>query len=420
MLFRELRLSGLLSFGPDGVTLPMEPLNVFIGPNGSGKSNFLEAISLFRGVSRDFTEPIVRSGGLPEWRWKGPGAAGPADPRIRVRLEVPGVGPVEHEIAIGDRSGGVAVTEERIEPSELDSDAAGRRRYFRPPRTVMSARGLERTLSAGGETAAPGTDSAEGSRAGEAPTETDGVVEYPEDFRPRESLLRYAAPDHPVLWRLRERYAGIRLFRDWSFGPRAPVRVPTSAHGRSDFLDEGAGNLALVLSHLHGERKRRFLEAAGRLFEGIVDVVCPVTGGVVSLHLEENGGRSIPSSRISDGTLRYLSLLAILLHPNPPPVVCIEEPELGLHPDLLPTISDLLVEASEHTQLIVTTHSDILVDALTERPESIVVCEKHDGKTTMRRLGREELDKWLSDYRLGALWTSGELGGNRFGASYAP
>lgn len=412
MLFREIRLSGLLSFGPDGVTLPMEPLNVFIGPNGSGKSNFLEAVALFRGVSRDFTEPIVRSGGLPEWCWKGPGVGGRLG--LHARLEVPVVGLLEHEIAIGDRSGGVAVTEERIEPSQPDSGIAGVRRYFRPPRTVLLARGLERTLRAEGDETAPGTGLAKEAKSGEAPTETDGVVEYPEDFRPRESLLRYAAPDHPVLWHLREQYAGIRVFREWSFGPKAPVRVPTSAHGRSEFLDEGAGNLALVLSHLHGERKRRFLEAAGRLFDGIGDVLCPVTGGVVSLFLEEDGRRSISASRLSDGTLRYLSLLAILLHPNPPSVVCIEEPELGLHPDLLPTISDLLVEASEHTQLIVTTHSDILVDALTERPESIVVCEKHDGQTTMRRLGREELDKWLSDYRLGALWTSGELGGNRW------
>ena len=59
--------------------------------------------------------------------------------------------------------------------------------------------------------------------------------------------------------------------------------------------------------------------------------------------------------------------------PDPPPLICIEEPELGLHPDLLPKLADHLVTASERTQLIVTTHSDILVDALTERPETVVV-----------------------------------------------
>jgi predicted ATPase len=75
-----------------------------------------------------------------------------------------------------------------------------------------------------------------------------------------------------------------------------------------------------------------------------------------------------------------LCLLAILCDPEPPPLVCIEEPELGLHPDILPKLADLLVSASERTQLIVTTHSSLLVDAMTDRPESIVVCEKHQGQ----------------------------------------
>ena len=150
------------------------------------------------------------------------------------------------------------------------------------------------------------------------------------------------------------------------------------------------------------------------LFDGIVDVNCPVTGGTVSLFLEEQGGRQISASRLSDGTLRYLCLLAILLHPEPPPLVAIEEPELGLHPDLLPTLSDLLVQASERSQLIVTTHSDVLVDALTDKPESIVVCEQHAGQTSMRRLDNAELAKWLEEYSLGDLWTSGQLGGNRW------
>ena len=64
--------------------------------------------------------------------------------------------------------------------------------------------------------------------------------------------------------------------------------------------------------------------------------------------------------------------------------------------------------------MIVTTHSDVLVDALSEWPESIVVCEKHDGRTNMSRLDRSELAHWLEKYRLGELWTSGELGGVRW------
>jgi hypothetical protein len=107
---------------------------------------------------------------------------------------------------------------------------------------------------------------------------------------------------------------------------------------------------------------------------------------------------------------RYLCLLAILCEPGPPALICIEEPELGLHPDILPKIADLLIEASERTQLIATPHSDILVDAMTEDPESVVVVEKHDRQTRMERLRNEgALREMLEKYRLGELWMSGEI-----------
>jgi predicted ATPase len=112
--------------------------------------------------------------------------------------------------------------------------------------------------------------------------------------------------------------------------------------------------------------------------------------------------------------MRYLCLLAILCDPDPPPFLGIEEPELGLHPDVIPKIAELLIAASSRTQLVVTTHSDVLVDALSERPGAVVVCEKHGGATTMRRLDAAELSPWLEEYRLGQLWARGDFGGNRW------
>jgi len=85
-----------------------------------------------------------------------------------------------------------------------------------------------------------------------------------------------------------------------------------------------------------------------------------------------------------------------------------------MHPDIIPTIARLLKEASKRTQLIVTTHSDILIDELSEDPESVVVCEKENGQTTMKRLDSPALSEWLEKYRLGQLWTKGELGGVRW------
>src|SRR6266567_8380045 len=102
-------------------------------------------------------------------------------------------------------------------------------------------------------------------------------------------------------------------------------------------------------------------------------------------------------------TGRYATwcLLAILCHPSPPPLICIEEPELGLHPDVLPTLAEFLKEAAERTQLIVTTHSDVLVDAMSDRPEDVLVAERGPKGTTMTRLDAEKLKPWLVKYRLG-------------------
>jgi predicted ATPase len=94
--------------------------------------------------------------------------------------------------------------------------------------------------------------------------------------------------------------------------------------------------------------------------------------------------------------------------------MCIEEPELGLHPDILPSVGDLLREASARTQLIVTTHSDSLVSALSDTPESILVCDRDSEGTHLRRLEREPLKEWLEKYSLGELWRMGEIGGTRW------
>lgn len=119
-------------------------------------------------------------------------------------------------------------------------------------------------------------------------------------------------------------------------------------------------------------------------------------------------------SRLSDGTLRYLCLLSILMHPEPPPFVAIEEPELGLHPDAVAQIAELLVDASQRTQLVITTYSRMLIDALSDFPSSVVVCEKENGESRFERLDADKLRTWLDKYSLGDLWGSGELGGNRW------
>ena len=402
MLFSRLKFSGILSFGPEGIDLPMKPLNVLIGPNGSGKSNFLDVISLFQAAPRGIKGPISRRGGMREWLWKGPNA--PKVVALEAAISQSASVTIRHFVTLRESiGGGVHVPDEQLELLG-DTTYRGAKLYCRPPADEQVAMEMERS----GEVLWYADSSNMVVTKGDA-------VHFSKYFNPGESLISDAGgPEQLWLWSLRERYKKICLYRHWSLGPDTKLRIPCDAHLPSDFLQEDHGNLPIVLSQLSGIYKRALVDALKELFDGIVDVRCAVTAGTVALFLEEAGSRSIPATRLSDGTLRYLCLLAILLHPDPPPLICIEEPELGLHPDVLPMLCDLMVDASSRSQIVVTTHSDVLVDALTDRPESVVVCEKHDGQTEMRRLDRAELSKWLKDYRLGDLWTSGELGGNRW------
>ncbi|HTX37203.1 MAG TPA: AAA family ATPase [Bryobacteraceae bacterium] len=220
---------------------------------------------------------------------------------------------------------------------------------------------------------------------------------------------------YPEITRLSEVYEKIRIYREWTFGRNTLLREPQRADVRNDRLEEDFSNLGVFLSRLQKtpRAKAAIVDGLKDLYEGVTDFELIVEGGTVQVFFSE-GNFSVPATRLSDGTLRYLFLLAILCDPDPPPLICIEEPELGLHPDILPKLADLLVEASQRTQLVVTTHSDVLVDAMSERPESVVVCEKHEGRTEMRRLKREALASWLEKYRLGELWIKGQIGGTRW------
>ena len=239
----------------------------------------------------------------------------------------------------------------------------------------------------------------------------------PTDINPDQSILSQLKDpvQYPELTYLGIGLARIHLYREWSFGRNTPPRLPQKADLPNHSLDEDGRNLGMVLNRLRRDpkAKNKLLTALRSLYREVEDFDVHVEAGSVQVFLQE-GNVTIPATRLSDGTLRYLCLLAILCDPTLPSLVCLEEPELGLHPDILPGLADLLREFSERCQLIVTTHSDTLVNALTDTPESIVVCEKENGQTKLKRLEKDELSHWLEKYRLGELWTSGELGGNRW------
>jgi predicted ATPase len=387
MLIKRLRISGLLSFGPTGIDLPLGKLNVLIGPNGSGKSNLLEVLALLKAAPSNLPGPVKEMGGVREWLWKGKPTTKEAV--IEVTVENPrGAQPLRHGLCMTDHGGRFEVVDEWIEnehPYPSKSTPYFFYRFQRGNPVLKDLSEAERTLRR-------------------------------ETVRPDQSILSQVRdPErYPALLWLQEQYEQINLYRDWLFGPQAPLRREQSAHGRSDFLKDGGENLALVLSKIRSRMKPELLDSLQKIYEGVQDIQLSVDSGNVLLFVEEKGGIEIPATRLSDGTLRYLCLLAILLHPAPPPLVGIEEPELGLHPDLIPHVAELLGQASKRMQLVVTTHSRMLVDALTDDPSCVFVCEREAGESRIERLDPQTLAAWLDKYSLGELWSMGELGGNRW------
>ena len=239
---------------------------------------------------------------------------------------------------------------------------------------------------------------------------------FPEHFNQYQSIMSQVdcLPDSEELHWVRGQYAGIRLYRNWTFGSFASLRMGNNAELKNDLLDENNDNLANVVSQFSPSRRETLTDYLKKFYEGIVGISTPVSGGKVCVVVEESHGRQIPAARLSDGTLRYLSLLTILLDPNPPPLIGIEEPELGLHPDMVFELGKLLVEASTRTQLVVTTHSPTLIDALTDHPSSVVVCEKYQGQTNFKRVNPEALEAWQDEPGLADIWSAGGIGGNRW------
>ncbi|GEO82141.1 chromosome segregation protein SMC [Pararhodospirillum oryzae] len=390
MFLHSLTLTNLLSFGPDPVTIDLRPLNVLIGPNGAGKSNLIEALQILKGCPTDLGATVLRLGGILDLLWKGEKGAEPPVASIEAVFDRPNGGaPLHYQLDMTALSQRFQIRKESV--IEINNITGGEHPFF----------------YAQNESGALFSNQDRSARY------RINISNY--DF----SLSVLAQRKDPVLYpeitALGTTLKDISLYRDWSFGRAAASRLPQKTDLPNHRLDSDARNLGLILNRLRRERALwpRIMDRLRAFYEGIEEVDVQIEGGTVQVFFYERG-MAIPATRLSDGTLRYLCLLAILCHPDPGPLVCLEEPELGLHPDILPDLADLLKEASRRTQLIVTTHSDILVSALSDTPESVLVTEHGENGTSFTRLEPEKLKPWLETYRLGQLWTRGDLGGTRW------
>jgi predicted ATPase len=369
---KSLTITNLLSFGDKPEPIELRNLNVLIGPNGSGKSNLIEVIGLLQAAPNDLAKAINKGGPIEEWLWKGAAKTQTALIEAIIKCEGSDGRPLlAYRLAVSRAVDyRFEITDERIE---------GHTSYFRnaiaPPSVPIPKSG----------------------------SSILAVLKDPEH--------------HPEITYLGEFFSNIRLYRDWEFGTLADIREPCDVGLQNGFLEEDGSNLGVILDRFLSlpQVKHELIESLRTFLPGARDLRTSIVGSKVQVRLEEAGlANTIPLNRVSDGTVRWLALLAVLLNPDPPPLVCIEEPELGLHPDMVHEIGKLLIAASERMQIIVTTHSNLLIEEFTEMPDAVVVCEKEGGASHFQRLDAGQLSAWLQDYSLGEVWRRGHIGGNRW------
>jgi predicted ATPase len=215
---------------------------------------------------------------------------------------------------------------------------------------------------------------------------------------------------------LRDNLNTLKIFHFHDTGSNSRIKQPSYTHDYAFFQEDG-GNLAAFLYRLQESSLDNF-----RMIEKVIQSIAPFFGGFylvpdeinpqqIFLRWKEKGfDQLFTVHNLSDGTIRMICLATLLLQPNLPATIIIDEPELGLHPFAITKLAGVLQSVPESTQIIISTQSVNLVNEFT--PEDIIVVQREDNhETIFIRQSEESLTAWLKDYSIGELWEKNILGG---------
>lgn len=183
----------------------------------------------------------------------------------------------------------------------------------------------------------------------------------------------------------------------------------------NQYLKEDAANLAPFLWRLRETEAisyQRIVETLTQIAPFFADFVLePVNNTLILQWRERNTDLIFSSYQASDGTLRTMALIALLLQPenNLPHVLILDEPELGLHPYAINIIGGLINSISHYSQVIIATQSTLLIDCF--EPQNIIIVERKNRQSYFSRLDSLTLQDWLEEYSLSELWNKNIIGG---------
>ena len=368
------------------LVIPLERLNLITGPNGSGKSNLYRALRLLAETAQGgVVNALAREGGLESTFWAGPETisremrngeveirGGPRQQVKRLRLGFAGED-FGYSIALGLPATD-ALSAFNLDP-EIKKESIWAGAFYRPASQLVDRNGpMIRT------------------RDGRS---WDVLAQHTPNF---DSLFDQVGSlrTSPEVLQMREFIRRWRFYDHFRSDIDAPVRQPQLGT-RTPVLHHDGRDLAAALQTIMEIGDPQALHAAIRdAFPGATLNIAPLQGGRFAIEFYQEGLlRPLSAAELSDGTLRYLLLVAALLTPRPPTLMVLNEPETSLHPDLLPALARLIIRASEQCQVWVVSHASRLIAALQQDPEcNSIVLEKNFGQTGIVGQGMLDEPAW--------------------------
>lgn len=379
------------------LVLPLARLNVITGPNGSGKSNLYKALRLLAETAQGgVINALAGEGGLESTFWAGP-------ERISRRMHLGEVavegGPRQEarrlRLGFADESFGYAINlglpsasghfmlpgQDSPIPSRFTLDPQIKREciwagpLYRPASLLVDRQGAMVRAREG--------------------RQWEVLAQHTPDF---DSLYDQVGNlrSSPEVLHLRERIRGWRFYDHFRTDRDAPARRPQLGT-RTPVLHHDGRDLAAALQTIIEIGDAQALwETISDAFPGSHLTIDAVPGGLFSLQFHQQGLlRPLSAAELSDGTLRFLLLIAALLSPRAPTMMVLNEPETSLHPDLLPALARLIIRATDHCQVWVVSHARRLVAALEQDATcNSIVLEKELGQTRVAGQGMLDAPAW--------------------------
>lgn len=345
--------------------LSLLPINVLIGPNGSGKSNFIGVFSFLHAIREGELNNYVRkAGGAEQLLYFGSKVTDEIRIHISFCQEVN-----QYELTLKPSA------EDSLYPADETVYFWDKQRYSGPYTRSLASR-------------------ENGQEAGISDSSATGVTDW-----------------------VRRRLGRWRLYHVHDTSSASPMRK-TAKLNDNTFLRPDGSNLSAFLYLLQQKYSteyqmiRRTVQRVAPFFDDFQLNPDPLNEEAIRLSWKhKNSDKYFGVSSLSDGTLRFIVLATLFLQPEwfRPSVILVDEPELGLHPHAITLLASLVRQASENTQVILSTQSSLLLDHF--QPEEVLVAERINESTQFTRLESAKLASWLEDYSLGQLWEKNELGG---------